>query len=81
MAYSNEATAPNQRKADGFLNLTVKAKDGSDIKLRRGIALDLNNRVERSLLNAAEAQGEDFSITLTGTIHRVEAESAEDIQF
>jgi len=62
MAYSKD-------KADGFLNFVIKAKSG-DVKLRRGIALDISNPVDRQLLEAAQAD-EAFAIVLEGTVHVV----------
>ena len=73
-------TYTTDKKADGFLNLVIKTPKG-DVKLRRGIALDTSNRVERSLLNATIADPE-FVVELTGSVHIVTDEtSQEDIAF
>ncbi len=82
---NNQNTAP---KADGFLNLVIldsKGKpmvdgNGREIRLRKGIALDRSNRIERSLLNAA-GENPEFTVALQGSVHISEAEEEGDIVF
>jgi len=74
-------TKSDTKSADGFLNLSIEMPDGSSIRLRKGVPLDIDNRVERSLLNAATTNS-DFTVKLTGSVHAIVDESeAEDIVF
>lgn len=74
-------TKTDTKSADGFLNLSIELPSGETVRLRKGVPLDLDNRIERSLLNAASANS-DFTIKLVGSIHTVVDESAsEDIVF
>ena len=84
MAYGDK----DNKKADGFLNLVVLGadgkpmiQDGKEVRLRKGIALDASNRIERSLLNAANADPE-FTISLQGAVHvTVDDSTQDDIAF
>lgn len=82
MAYIKQsATNTNrQAKADAFINVTITDSNGELHRIRRGIPLDLSNRIERSIINKAKADSE-FKITLEGTVYVSpdEETEAEDI--
>lgn len=82
MSYSSKKKTDKQKSADGFLNLSIELPDGSTIRLQKGVPLDAETRIGRSLLNAA-ASNDDFTVTCTGTVHAVtdDADNAEDIIF
>lgn len=65
-------------KADGWLNLSVVASDGTEYRLSSGIPLHVDKRLERSLINKAKEQP-DMKFTLVGVVKIVEEEPADDI--
>lgn len=74
-----------ENRADGFANATVKDKNGKERKLRKGIVLEDQYLVERSILNRARAaaeKGETFTFTAECTVHLcVDVDEAEDVPF
>jgi len=74
----------NQQKAEAFGNCSFEV-DGNEYKIPKGIPMDSNNRVTRSMINAAKAaaeKGDEFTVTLTCTVKLVVDDSGlEDIKF
>lgn len=64
----------------GYLNISVIAKDGTRHSLSRGIPLSELRKVDRSLLAAAEAQGDNLELTLEGSVH-ILGKDQETIEF
>lgn len=83
MAVQKKTAAKNtgtndMKKADAFLNLKLVDSEGNVHNLPKGLALFNDNRVMRSLINAAGANPErEFSFT--GTVYVPAEEQAEDI--
>lgn len=79
------ATNSNQQKAEAFGNCEFEAADGKTYKIPKGIPMDSNNLVTRSIINAARAaaeKGEEFTLTLNMQVKLVVDDSGkEDIQF
>ena len=67
MAYAKESNN-RQAKADAFINVTFTDTDGTEYRLRKGIPLELTDRVERSIINKCKADP-NFTINLVGRIH------------
>lgn len=53
----------------GYLNVSVIAKDGTRYSLSRGIPLSTLRKVDRSILAAAEARGDDLELTVEASVH------------
>ena len=74
----------NMHSAEAFGNIEVEF-GGETHKIPKGAPLHSNNRVSRSLINAAKkraADGKEFSIQVTMTVKLVADESGlEDIAF
>lgn len=74
--FEDDGTTP---KFDG-VPVPMLDTNGREIRLRKGIALDRTNRIERSLLNAAQNSA-DFVIALQGAVHSSAPEDDTDIAF
>lgn len=81
---ATKATAPanGQKRADGFLNVSVVDAQGNTHKLSVGIPLDIQRKLDRSLINAASANADrEFQLVGTVWIAPDESEQNEDIPF
>lgn len=65
---------------EGYLNISVIDKQGNEHRLSKGIPLSTLRNIDRSLLAAAERDGDNFQPRVVGTIHLLNTEQ-EEIQF
>jgi hypothetical protein len=68
MAFKTDSTNNRQSKADAFINVTFTDTEGNEYRLRKGIPLELTDRVERSIINKCKADA-NFTLNLVGRIH------------
>ena len=69
------------KTADAFLNLEVVSANGERRKLPKGVALELSNLLQRSMINAhnkGTAAGQTVEFNLVGTVHIVEDNTDKD---
>lgn len=65
---------------DAYLNLKIVDANGTEYRLSKGVALELNRRLDRSLINATKDNPE-MEFTLKGVVNIVEEDPQEDIDF
>lgn len=75
---TNKTTGNNKPKANGFLNLAVRDATGQLHTLRAGIPLYEDNNLENSIIQAAIANGEKFTIEAVGTVKVITPESEKE---
>lgn len=75
---ATKSAVNEMKKADAFLNLKLVDSEGTVHNLPKGLALFNDNRVMRSLINAAGINA-DREFTFTGTVYIPAEEQAEDI--
>lgn len=79
---NNSNTNTNgKKKADGWLNITITDANGNDHRLRVGVPLNVDNQLDRSLINAAKANPdiEITNIKANITVARSDEELSKDI--
>jgi len=84
MAYTNNTNNNNKdnRKPDGYLNINIVTKDGTNPSLGRTIRLFADNFKDNQMLVARERKGEDFVINLVATVVPVVSDDEQkDIEF
>ncbi len=72
------AKATDLKKADAFLNLKLVDSEGNVHNLPKGLPLFEDNRLMRSIINAAKANP-DREFTLTASVWFPSEDAAEDI--
>jgi hypothetical protein len=79
MAYAKTDATVALKTADGFLNLTLVASDGTEHHVQKVVPLYKSKLLDRSLLNKAGVDA-THTFTLKGSVHvSVDLDSAADI--
>lgn len=71
-------TLSEEQKADAFLNLKIVDAQGNVHRFRKGLALHLENRLDRTLINLVKANPA-LEFTITGSVIVVQDEPQDDI--
>ena len=70
---TSSAKAEDRKPADGFLNISVTAADGTVHRIKATIPLFEDDRVHRALMRKGE-------VTLTGSVHLIAPESEDELE-